>query len=86
VTLISTMLDRIYRDRHTTSDATVYACHRPTGRATSLGLALPQGLYQYGGLRATAVRGSTAQNVASLARAIFQGSVETHFEASKQCQ
>jgi hypothetical protein len=59
VTLLSTKLVRIYRDRHTTLDAIVYACHRPTGRATSLGLVLSQGLYQYGGLRATAVRGST---------------------------
>jgi hypothetical protein len=59
VTLIATKLVRIYRDRHTTFDATVYACHRPTGRATQLGLVLPQSLYQYGGVRATAVRGST---------------------------
>lgn len=59
VTLISTKLVRIYRDRHTTFDATVYACHQPTGRATQLGLVLPQSLYQYGGVGATAVRGST---------------------------
>jgi hypothetical protein len=59
VTLIATKLVRVYRDRHTTFDATVYACHRPTGRATQLGLVLPQSLYQYGGVRATAVRGST---------------------------
>lgn len=59
VTLISTKLVRIYRDRRATLDAIVYACHRPTGRATSLGLVLPQSLYQYRGPRATAVRGST---------------------------
>jgi hypothetical protein len=59
VTLISTKLIRVYRDRRATRDAVVYACHRPTGRATQLGAVLPQGLFQYGGLRATAVRGST---------------------------
>jgi hypothetical protein len=57
VTLISTKLVRVYRDRHTLDNALVYACDRPTGRATQLG-AVP-GFYEYGGARATAVRGST---------------------------
>jgi hypothetical protein len=59
VTLVSTTLVRVYRDRHTFDNALVYACHRPTGHATQLGAVRPQGLFQYGGLRATAVRGST---------------------------
>jgi hypothetical protein len=57
VTLISTKLVRVYRDRRATFGALAYACHRPTGRATQLG-AIP-GFYEYGGRRATAVRGST---------------------------
>lgn len=56
VTLISTKLVRVYRNRRATFDALAYACHRPTGRATQLG-AIP-GFYEYGGRRATAVRGS----------------------------
>jgi hypothetical protein len=57
VTLISTKIVRVYRDRRATFGALAYACHRPTGRATQLG-AIP-GFYEYGGRRATAVRGST---------------------------
>jgi hypothetical protein len=58
VTLISTTLVRIYRDRRTTNGALVYACHRPTGHATQLGAVLPQGLFQYGGTATTAIDGT----------------------------
>ena len=58
VTLIQTRLVRVYRNKRTLSGASIFACHRPTGRATRLGSALGQTLFEYGGRRATAVRKS----------------------------
>lgn len=57
-TLKQTAKVRVYARERPIFYSFIYACHRPTGQATLLGNNNPGGLFQWGGRRATAIRGS----------------------------